>query len=233
MKVKELQVGMRKVEIIVKIVKKGTPRDVFVKTNGKTHNVAEFTVGDETGMIYMPVWDDMIRQINEEDVLKIANGYVSEFGGKLQLNIGKFGIWERLDSKEHDIEVYLEPIYPDKIDTGPGIKIIDTLQRQRGIHVVVKVIDQLLPRTVTTRRDGKKHQINTFIVGDETAIINFVLWDKGDDIAVGDIIEIEGGYTREFNQVLELNLSRAGSYEKSSQDILEVNTEKNISEPSS
>lgn len=233
MKVKELQVGMRKVEIVVKVVKKGTPRDVFVKTNGKTHNVAEFTVGDETGMIYMPVWDDMIRQINEEDVLKIANGYVSEFGGKLQLNIGKFGIWERLDSKEHDIEVYLEPIYPDKIDTGPGIKIIDTLQRQRGIHVVVKVIDQLLPRTVTTRRDGKKHQINTFIVGDETAIINFVLWDKGDDIAVGDIIKIEGGYTREFNQVLELNLSRAGSYGKSSQDILEVNTEKNISEPSS
>ncbi len=234
MKVKELQVGMRKVEIIVRVVKKGTPRTVFAKTDGRQHQVADFTVGDDTGTVSMSVWDDMIGQIKEDDVIRV-NGYITEFRGKIQLNIGKFGVWERLDPDEHDIMVYLEDISPAPSEVGGGelVKVIDTLQRQRGINVRVKVLDQLPVRKVTTRRDEKEHLIYTYIVGDETAIINFVLWDKGDDITVDDVIEIQGGYTREFNKIMELNLSRVGSYTKSSEEILEVNTDKNISEPSS
>ena len=51
-------------------------------------------------------------------------------------------------------------------------------------------------------------------------------------VSVGDVIEIRGGYTRTFNNVLALNLSRAGSYSKSSQEVHE-NRSNNLSLPRS
>ncbi|NVM55492.1 MAG: hypothetical protein HWN66_17425 [Candidatus Helarchaeota archaeon] len=231
MKVNELQPGMRKVEVIVKVVKKEPSRDVFVKRDGTKHKVANLKVGDETGLVTMSLWDEMINQIHEDDVIRISNGYVSEFGGEIQLNIGRYGTWERLDQSEYDMDVYLEKI--ESTSSLAFIQLIDVLRRERGINVIVKVIDQLPVRQVTTRRDGKRHNINTFVIGDETGVINFVLWDKGDDIAVSDILEIHGGYTRDFNNVLELNLSRTGSYQKSSAEVREVNNQRNLSEPSS
>ena len=58
-----------------------------------------------------------------------------------------------------------------------------------------------------------------------------MLWDKGDDILKDDVLEIRGGYTREFNNKLELNLSKTGSYTKSDADVLDINTERNLSQP--
>ena len=231
LKVNELAPGMRKIEVIVKVVEKASVREVTVRRDGSKHRVVNLKVGDETGMVTMSLWDEMVDQIREDDIIKITNGYVGEFGGEVQLNIGRYGTWERLDPSEHTIEVNFDPVGTSGSDQV--IKVVDVLRKQRGINVIVKVHDQLPERQVTTRRDGKQHTINTFVVGDETAIINFVLWDKGDDIAVTDVLEIQGGYTREFNNVLELNLSRAGSYTKSNKEIEVINTEKNISAPSS
>jgi replication factor A1 len=232
MKVKELSPGMRKIEIVVKVVKKEKPRTVTVKRDGSQHQVADLLVGDDTGMVSMSLWDDMISQIRENDIIQISNGYVGEFGGKIQLNIGKFGQWTRLDPKDSDIDVYLE-----ELDAGAAggsaqfVKVVDCLRRSSRINLVVQVVDQLPSRSVTTKRDGQSHIINTFVVGDETGVINFDLWDQGDEIAVGDVLEIEGAYTREFNKVLSLNLSRAGSYEKSRESVPEVNKDRNLSEP--
>ncbi|MFX1295480.1 MAG: hypothetical protein ACFFD2_11610 [Promethearchaeota archaeon] len=233
MKIKELSPGLRKIEVIVKVVKKNLPRSVFVKRDGKKHEVADLIVGDETGTVTMSLWDEMIDQIQESDVIQISNGYVGEFGGKIQLNIGKFGKWARLDPSEHDIDVYLEEVELSSHGASQFIKVIDIFRKTKGINLIVKVVDQLESRNVITKRDGKSHIINIFKVGDETACVHFDLWDKGNEITVGDVIEIQGGYTREFNNVLSLNLSRAGSYEKSLEQIPEVNTSKNLSEPSS
>ena len=233
MKVSDLSPGMRKVDVIVKVVKKNSPRTVFVKRDGANHSVADLLVGDETGMVTLSLWDENIAKIKEDEVIHITNGYTTEFGGKMQLNIGRYGGFEKVSASEHDFDVYLEET--TQVDNRPAqyIRVIDTAGKQRGINVRVKVIDQLETRTVTTKRDGKQHEINTWVVGDETACINFVLWDKGDDIIIGDVYDIEGAYTREFNGVLELNLSRAGSYTKSSETITEVNDKQNISAPSS
>ncbi|MHA1427301.1 MAG: hypothetical protein ACTSQI_15025 [Candidatus Helarchaeota archaeon] len=232
MKVKELSPGMRNVEVIVKVVQKGSPRSVFVRSDGKQHQVVDLLVGDETGMVSMSLWDDMIHQINETDIIQISKGYVNEFRGKMQLNIGKLGRWTRLDPDQHNINVYLEEVEPSSIDESPQfIKVVDCLRRPRKINLIVKVIDQLPSRTVTTKNDGKSHIINIFVIGDDTGIINFDLWDQGDEIAVGDILEIRGAYTREFNKILSLNLSRAGSYTKSSETLSKVETSRNLSEP--
>ncbi|HUX99034.1 MAG TPA: hypothetical protein VMV49_05735 [Candidatus Deferrimicrobium sp.] len=231
MKVSELYSGMRKVDVIVKVVKKSAPRSVFVKRDGKNHQVVDLTVGDETGVVTMSLWDELVNQIQENDVIKISNGYVGEWGNKLQLNIGKFGVWERLNPSEYSMDVYLEQAEaPTSI---PFINVIDCLRQSRGINLLVKVVHRLPERQVKTQRDGMTHDVYTFVCGDETGIINFSLWDQGDEIAEGNVLLIKGAYTNDFNKILALNLSRAGSYEKSKRDIPEVNTERNLSEPSS
>jgi replication factor A1 len=54
-------------------------------------------VGDETGCIYLTLWDDNILKINEESSLRITNGYVNLFRGNMRLNIGKYGSFELLE----------------------------------------------------------------------------------------------------------------------------------------
>lgn len=235
MKVNELQPGMRKVDVIVKVVEIGSIREVFVKTDQKKHQVADITVGDETGIVSMSVWDDLINQIRQKDIIQIAGGYTSEFGGIMKLNIGKFGQWKRLEPDEFDIEVASEEVPGSgrkKPESGPiqPIKTIDCPQKKAGINLIVKVAERLPERQAKTK-DGNTHDIYSFLVGDETACINFVLWDKGDDILKDDVLEIRGGYTREFNNKLELNLSKTGSYTKSDADVLDINTERNLSQP--
>lgn len=233
MNVSELHPGMKKVDLIVKVVKKNETRTVRGRNDGREHRVADLLVGDETGVVSLSLWNEMIAQIQEDEVIHITNGYTTEFGGKMQLNIGRYGGYEKLNPNEYDFDVYLEEIAQTPNLPAQYIQVVNTLRKERGINVRVKVIDQLPSRSVTTKKDGKRHSINTWLVGDETAVINFVLWDKGDEITVGDVYDIEGGYTREFNNILELNLSQAGSYNKSSEKILEVNTDRNISKPSS
>jgi len=48
-------------------------------------------VGDETGCLYLTLWDDNIDKINEGDTVTINNGYVSLFKGSMRLNIGRYG----------------------------------------------------------------------------------------------------------------------------------------------
>lgn len=235
MKVNELQPGLKKVDIIVKVVEIGSIRSVFVKIDNKQHQVADATVGDETGTISMSLWDEMIHQIKEKDIIRIANGYVSEFGGKIQLNIGKFGHWERNESDVFDIDVALEKVEMPKgsgAESGSSnfIKTIEAPRKKAEINLLVKVEGKLQGRKAMTK-NGISHDINRFLVGDETASIHFVLWDRGDDINAGDVLEIRGGYIREFNKILELNLSKTGSYTKSDAEILDINTERNISRP--
>lgn len=235
MKVSDLAPGLRKVDIIVKVVTKSPIRQVFVRKNNTNHDVADLLVGDETGTVSMTLWDEMSHQIQENDVIQIANGYVSEYAGKVQLNIGQYGQWRRLDTEEYEIEVDLESstgTISSGERSGQLMKVINVLQKQFGINLLVKVLDQKETRHVTTKKDGVDHMVLTYVVGDETGCIDFVLWDKGDDIAVGDVLEIRGGYTREFNKSLQLNLARTGSYTRSSFEMSEemVNTRQNLSE---
>jgi replication factor A1 len=48
-------------------------------------------VGDATGSIYLTLWDDNIAKVNENDTLRVENGYVTLFKGNMRLNIGRYG----------------------------------------------------------------------------------------------------------------------------------------------
>ncbi|MCW4015016.1 MAG: hypothetical protein NWF06_01470, partial [Candidatus Bathyarchaeota archaeon] len=86
----------RGVNTIVKVVSKGEVRSVTGR-DYSVRRVADALVGDETGCIYMTLWDDKIDAINEEATLKITNGYINLFRGNMRINIGKYGSYELVE----------------------------------------------------------------------------------------------------------------------------------------
>jgi replication factor A1 len=93
-KVSDLQAYSKQVNTTVKIVQKGEARETVSRQDGTTHRVLDALVGDETGAIYMTLWDENIDKVNEGDTVTVKNGYVRPFKGSMRLNIGRYGSLE-------------------------------------------------------------------------------------------------------------------------------------------
>ena len=93
-KVGELTPDSRAVNVVVKIVSKGEVRSTTSGRDYTQHRVVDALVGDETGAVYLNLWDDNIDKIKEGDVVKVKNGYVNLFRGSMRLNIGRYGSFE-------------------------------------------------------------------------------------------------------------------------------------------
>jgi len=91
LKIKDLKNGMKRVEVEAKVLGKSAPREVTSRYKDETYRVAEATVGDETGQIKLTLWNDQIEQVNENNTVKVENGYVTSFKGEIQLNVGRYG----------------------------------------------------------------------------------------------------------------------------------------------
>lgn len=94
-KVEKLTPDSRNVNITVKIVKKSEPRETISRSDGSKHRVSDVLVGDETGSVYLSLWDDNIDKVNDGEVIEIKNGYLSLFRGSMRLNVGREGTLEK------------------------------------------------------------------------------------------------------------------------------------------
>jgi replication factor A1 len=91
MKISELQNGMKRVDIVGRIVEKGDTREVMSRFKDEAYKVCSVVLGDDSGTIKLTLWNEQIGQVNVGDNIKIENGYVTSFKGEIQLNVGKFG----------------------------------------------------------------------------------------------------------------------------------------------
>lgn len=96
-KVKDLNQYSRGVNIIVKVVMKTEIRSVMVRTDESQHRVCEALVADDTGAVYVSLWDDHIDKIQDGMYLKIKNAYMNVFRGSMRMNIGRYGSYEVLE----------------------------------------------------------------------------------------------------------------------------------------
>jgi len=48
-------------------------------------------VGDSTATVMMPVWNEAIKTIKDDETYTLTNGYTGLFKGSLRLHMGKFG----------------------------------------------------------------------------------------------------------------------------------------------
>jgi len=93
-KIGELTPNSRAVNVTAKVVSKGEVRSTTSGRDYSAHRVVDALVGDETGCVYLNLWDDNIDKVKEGDILKIKNGYVNLFRGNIRLNIGRYGSFE-------------------------------------------------------------------------------------------------------------------------------------------
>ena len=105
--VKDLNSNLKEVNMDVKVVSKSPIRHVTSRVRLDSHRVCDVLVGDETGSIYLTLWDNDIERVNEEDTLRIKNGYIKLFRGSMRLNIGRYGnltVLEETSIQEVNIE---------------------------------------------------------------------------------------------------------------------------------
>lgn len=93
-KVGELNPSSRAVNVLAKLISKSEIRNVAAGRDGEPHKVSDAMVGDETGCIYLTLWDDNIEKVKDGDTILIKNGYINLFRGNMRLNVGRYGTLE-------------------------------------------------------------------------------------------------------------------------------------------
>ncbi len=90
MKVKDLKAKTPVDEIELEVVSKGEARSFA--SQGGTGQVCSAAAKDEAGdEISLTLWNEQIQEVEEGTKVKIEQGWVGEYQGKLQVSTGKFG----------------------------------------------------------------------------------------------------------------------------------------------
>ena len=87
----ELKPGMKSVNITFKVMSTSEEREVESRRDNETYHVVDAVVGDSTATVMMPVWNEAIKAIKEDETYTLTNGYTGLFKGSLRLHMGKFG----------------------------------------------------------------------------------------------------------------------------------------------
>jgi replication factor A1 len=78
---------MENVTVRVKVLSVGKPRVIETKKGART--ISNAIIGDNTGRVEAVLWGEKTSSLREGDVVEISGAWVTEFKGKVQLNIGK------------------------------------------------------------------------------------------------------------------------------------------------
>ncbi|MCS6769502.1 MAG: OB-fold nucleic acid binding domain-containing protein [Candidatus Caldarchaeum sp.] len=102
-KIGSLTPRSRGVNLVAKIVEKPEPRVVSSQYDQSEHRLTEALIADETGAITLVLWDDNIDAVSEGDAVKVTNGFIKLFKGRMQLNLGRFGKIEPADVQIEEV----------------------------------------------------------------------------------------------------------------------------------
>ena len=217
-KLQDLRIGSKNIYIEVQIIEKLNEREVYVKKDQETHNVADFLIGDETGTYYLTVWDKKIKKLEKKigKVIYIKNGYVTTFKNQLKLNIGLYGTWEYLDKK---LKVKKESLFP-------RLKVEELKNNMSNVNVIVKVL-RVEKRPRILKFNGAEHEVFNAVVGDHSAIINLSFLDEMATLIEPDSsYELRNALVSQYQNHLQLIIGNFGEIKKIKHKPIKVNVEK-------
>jgi replication factor A1 len=88
-KIEELRPGMSDINVEFIVIDKDRPREITSRQSGEKHSIAEAKVGDDTGIVIIPLWDESIYEMKRGETYLLEKGYTDEYRGSLRLKIGK------------------------------------------------------------------------------------------------------------------------------------------------
>jgi len=95
--IKELSSDMTRIVVVGEIVEKAIPRAVRSRSRWQDLTVTEATLKDDTDDVVLMLWNEQIKQCMVGDMVRIEGGYVKNYRGMRQLNVGKVGKLITLD----------------------------------------------------------------------------------------------------------------------------------------
>jgi len=95
MNISDLQPGQGSVNIQLTIASVEEPR--VINKYGKDLKLANAIATDGKEEIKLTLWNEDVDKVKTGSIVKIENGYVSEFQGEKQLTSGKFGKLDVVD----------------------------------------------------------------------------------------------------------------------------------------
>ncbi len=90
MDISSLKDGTKKVDVSGVVARKEEARTVNLRAGG-TSKVAKVLLKDSSGEIALVLWNDEIDRVSANSLVAVKNGYVSNWKGELQLNVGRYG----------------------------------------------------------------------------------------------------------------------------------------------
>ena len=195
----------------------GIVSDIFplreFSRNNATGKVASVTLADKTGSIRTVFWNEdaeKILEIKRGDVLEIFGGYVKRGLYGLELHVGRRG--------RILINPRIEKELPEITD---GPKKISQLVVENEVSVT-GVVMRLFGMREFRKEDNVGH-VSSLILRDETGEIRVSLWgDKAEHaqrFSPGNVVRIEGGYTKQGMTGLELHVGMRGTIVPSDEKI--------------
>ncbi|TFG28381.1 hypothetical protein EU528_11340 [Candidatus Thorarchaeota archaeon] len=88
-KIEDLKPKMSDLVTTFKVLEISEPREVTSHRTYETHLVADAIVGDETGTVNIPLWNESIKEMEIGKTYRLENGYTGLFRGNLQLKISR------------------------------------------------------------------------------------------------------------------------------------------------
>jgi replication factor A1 len=185
----------------------GTVRELFgvsdfQRQDSSSGRVMRFVLADETGEIWVVVWNEKVDEIEKAlqkgARLQIVNAKVKKaLGEKLEIHV--------------DAGTYVDTNMPEEV----FLKIADLNEDLGSVNVEGKVATKPMLREVKTSK-GELVKLATFELTDETGKIWISAWRKHAEAAsglnIGNKIQIKNAYIKEgFSDQLEISTKSATS----------------------
>jgi replication factor A1 len=96
LQIKNIVAGAKNINIIGRVFRI-SPINEFTRQNGSKGRVVNLFIGDNTGYVRMPLWNDQVKLIEDEmiklgDIVRITNGFSREnIFGDVEVDLGKYG----------------------------------------------------------------------------------------------------------------------------------------------
>lgn len=108
-------------------------------------------------------------------------------------------------------------------------KVKDLNPSTKQTNLIAKVLSMGERRSISSKFGGSRNLCEA-VVGDETGIVTLSLWeDQIGQVAQGDVLQVNNGYVSLVRGHMRLNVGKYGTFQKSEQDIPEVNEENDLS----
>jgi len=97
LKIENLRVGMKKVNVIAKVLETSEPSKVHTQFRDNAL-VSNAWIGDDTGKIMLCLWDQQVNAVSLGDCIEVKNAHVAMFKAEKQLRLGKNGTITKLEN---------------------------------------------------------------------------------------------------------------------------------------